>query len=228
MLQARNIQSDETQAATKRSMMKEEMVKISLQKKEEILIKIFQKERLCKKLEKQKRGDIAKRTQVQNEKLMKTQMENQRQERIRAYERQKVMKRLDQEKSNLENYKIQKEKLLKEKFTLEQINQMKKDLFTQVHLEMKWYNNYDVRKIDKIMNSLISKVAAKGTNGPLNPEKLFQDCMKVFHEAQFKRKSQSKLKTVQAMSLKSISAKKSREKRLSSQNSRKDDLKSEE
>ena len=38
---------------------------------------------------------------------------------------------------------------------------------------MKWYNNYDVKKIDKIMNQMLEKVAKDGELKKVNTDKLF-------------------------------------------------------
>ncbi len=65
-------------------------------------------------------------------------MNNEREFKKRQYEREKVMKRLNEEQEKLKAYKQTKERILKKRQLSELVEHMKKDVLEQKHLEMKW------------------------------------------------------------------------------------------
>jgi len=71
-------------------------------------------------------------------KQLNTKMNNEREFKKRQYEREKVMKRLNEEQEKLKAYKQTKERILKKRQLSELVEHMKKDVLEQKHLEMKW------------------------------------------------------------------------------------------
>jgi len=83
-------------------------------------------------------------------KQLNTKMNNEREFKKRQYEREKVMKRLNEEQEKLKAYKQTKERILKKRQLSELVEHMKKDVLEQKHLEMKWSSWYNLNGMDDV------------------------------------------------------------------------------